>query len=104
MMKKINPRSLAIIVTIVAMQIGFVLFELLVYWMTRTNLVLSTTTILILNISKIFSLIVGVGWSIWLLRYKYHTAYTWRDSLPFILALLLIEYWYFVVRLLSSVN
>lgn len=100
-MKRINPKSLATIVVIVAIQIGFILSEYLAFRIGNSNLVLSTSTVLVLNISKIVSLIGGLIWVAWLLKYKYRTFYTWRDVLPLIMAILLLEYSYFAMRLLS---
>src|SRR5687767_11324785 len=103
-MKKINPKSLATITATVAIQIAFVLFEYLTYWIANSNFVPSANGVLILNVSRILALIGGTGWVIWLLKYKYSTDYTWRDVLPLIFAILLLEYWYFVGKLLSLIT
>ena len=103
-MKKINPKSTATIVVIVITQIGFVLSEYLASTIGNSNVVFSTSTILVLSISKTVFLIGGLVWIIWLLKHKYNDSYTWRDVFPLIMAILLLEYWYFVTRLFSFVS
>lgn len=103
-MKKINSKSFAMIIVIITIQIGFVISLYLATWIANSEVVLSANVVLILNISKTLSLFGGIGWIIWLLKNKYKATYTWKDMLPFILALLLIEYWYFIVRLFSLLN
>ena len=101
-MKKINSKSFATIIMVVVTQIGFVLFQYLVYLTANSNFVPSTNTVLILNVSRILALIAGIGWAIWLLNYKFKADYAWRDVLTFIIAVLLIEYGYFASKLLSK--
>ena len=100
-MNRISPKSFATIVVIVAAQIGFILSEQLAVSIGGSNIVLSTNIVLVLNIIKTVCLIGGLIWVAWLLKHKYNTLYTWRDTLPLIMAILLLESSYFAIRLLS---
>lgn len=100
-MKKFSSKSSgAVIILIIITSMTFILFEFLAAGLIKSNLISSENTILVLNVTKIISLLSGLSLLVWLISHKYNLPYSKRDTILYIISILLIEYWYFVVKLI----
>jgi hypothetical protein len=89
---------------IIVTNLAFLLLLYLVPYIAKLNVPFSHQTLSAIKISGIMSLLSGLGLLFWLLTFKRKFQSAWTSILLYSFSLLLIEYWYFGMRLLSLIT
>lgn len=84
--------------------LAFLLLLYSVSYIANLNVSFSYQTLQIIRLTGIISLLCGLGFLFWLLRFKPKFQSVWLNILLHTFSILLIEYWYFGMRLLSLIE
>jgi hypothetical protein len=84
--------------------LAFLLLLYLVSYIANLDVLFSYQILLIIRLTGIMSLLCGLGLLFWLLKSKPKFQSVWANILLHAFSILLIEYWYFGMRLLSLIT